>query len=492
MTENASVAARSYRQGDWFGIFGNNGSVLLPPSEKARVAGLWGLVDAGAGFDELLDELIAGGLRGLPGFVLVSAGAEPTRVVLRGAARAGFVLADGSTVELDGAEAATWVERSLDGVESMLLEVSEEGTEVDFAIDGGLVRVARVDQPPYAEAAEEPGAEVAAVVVDDEAVDDEPVGDEPAEAADELVIDESAEELAADEPVAEEPVAVEPMAVEPVVEEPVAVEPVVEEPVVEEPVVEEPVAEQPVAEQPVAEQPVAEQPVAVEPVVEEPAAVEPVPAPLTEPVEVVGGAPQAAPAAPAWQQPGNVYAPPPAPSNPFAAPPPPGMAPYEPPAPPQPDPADYDHDGHTVAGGWDPNQFVRQHPGIPGQPQAPSVTAVPVARLVFSNGETVDVDRAVLIGRAPEARRFTSTEQPRLVTVPSPNQEISSTHLEVRPGSGADHGSAVVTDMGSTNGTVLQLPGLAPDDLQPGIAVQLIPGSVIDLGDGVTIQVTHP
>jgi hypothetical protein len=171
------------------------------------------------------------------------------------------------------------------------------------------------------------------------------------------------------------------------------------------------------------------------------------------------------------------------------------LAPPAPPIPQAPrlfDPTDIDHDGHTVAGGWDPNQFARQQPGIPGQPPAPSVTSVPVARLVISNGETVDVDRAVLVGRAPEARRFTSTEQPRLVTVPSPHQEISSTHLEVRPGSGADHGSAVVTDMGSTNGSVLTLPGLSPEELQPGIAVQLVPGSVIDLGDGVTIHVTHP
>ena len=104
----------------------------------------------------------------------------------------------------------------------------------------------------------------------------------------------------------------------------------------------------------------------------------------------------------------------------------------------------------------------------------------------------VDVDRAVLVGRAPEARRFTASDQPRLVTVPSPHQEISSTHLEVRPGAGADHGSAVVTDLGSTNGTVLVQPGLPPEDLQPGIAVQLIPGAIIDLGDGVTIQVDQP
>ena len=142
-------------------------------------------------------------------------------------------------------------------------------------------------------------------------------------------------------------------------------------------------------------------------------------------------------------------------------------APVEPPAwPPTGDPAetgylpaDDGHDGLTEAGNWNPGEFARSQPGIPGQPPAPNVLAQPVARLVFSSGEVVEVDRVVIVGRAPEARRFTSTEQPRLITVPSPNQEISSTHLEIRPGAGADHGSAVVTDLGSTNGTVLQQPG---------------------------------
>ena len=60
------------------------------------------------------------------------------------------------------------------------------------------------------------------------------------------------------------------------------------------------------------------------------------------------------------------------------------------------------------------------------------------------------------------------------------------------PGSGSDHGSAVVTDLGSTNGTVLVQPGLGPEDLSPGVTVQLIPGALIDLGDGVTIQVARP
>ncbi len=161
-------------------------------------------------------------------------------------------------------------------------------------------------------------------------------------------------------------------------------------------------------------------------------------------------------------------------------------------APPVPDAPETggDHDGMTRTGGHEPTPYAP--PGIPGQPQAPSVVSRPVARLVLSTGESVEVDRAVIIGRAPEARRFPSTEQPRLVTVASPQQEISSTHLEIRPGSGADHGSAVATDLGSTNGTVLVQPGLPPEDLQAGIATQLIPGAIIDLGDGVTIQVINP
>ena len=309
--------SRSYRPGDWFGIFGAHATVVLPPSEKGRVAAIWALVDDGAGFDEVLDALISGGLRELPGFVLVSEDGEETKVVIRGAAQAVFTTADG-TVTVGGSSVTTWAEKSLTGVRTMRIDVAESDGVEDLPIGDGLVRITRTDRPALAAHRADP-----------------------------------VEERSGD--------------------------------------------------------------------TGERAAVE--------------------------------------------------------------------HDGHTQAGNWDPGDFARSQPGIPGQPPAPSVLAAPVARLTFSSGEVVDVDRAVIVGRAPEARRFTSTEQPRLVTVPSPNQEISSTHLEIRPGAGADHGSAVVTDLGSTNGTVLVQPGLSPEDLQPGIAVQLIPGAVIDLGDSVTIQV---
>ena len=124
-----------------------------------------------------------------------------------------------------------------------------------------------------------------------------------------------------------------------------------------------------------------------------------------------------------------------------------------------------------------------------GRPRRePAVATPPVARLVFSSGEVVDVDRTVVVGRAPRLRGDDDQET-RLVTVPSPHQEISSTHLEIRPGFGADDGAAVVTDLGSTNGTLVVQPGLPAEDLQPGIAVQLLPGAIVDLGEGVTIQV---
>ncbi len=121
----SGAPVRSYLPGDWFGIVGERAVVILPPTEKPRVAALWELVDGGAGFDVTLDALISGGLRELSAFVLVSTGEGETRVVIRGPARAEFQV-DGETVQLEGSNATTWVERSMSEVERMSIVLHDD------------------------------------------------------------------------------------------------------------------------------------------------------------------------------------------------------------------------------------------------------------------------------------------------------------------------------------------------------------------------------
>ena len=61
------TVSRSVVPGEWYAVLGDDVIALLPPAAKARVAVVWERVDEGAGFDEVLDALISGGLRELPG-----------------------------------------------------------------------------------------------------------------------------------------------------------------------------------------------------------------------------------------------------------------------------------------------------------------------------------------------------------------------------------------------------------------------------------------
>ena len=112
----------------------------------------------------------------------------------------------------------------------------------------------------------------------------------------------------------------------------------------------------------------------------------------------------------------------------------------------------------------------------------------PLAVLRASNGTTADVDRAVLVGRAPSANRSTA-RAPRLLTLPSPGHDISRTHVEVVP----EGWQVVVTDLRSTNGTVLIQPGSGERQQLPSGESMLVPlGTVLELGDGVSVLIDFP
>ena len=127
--------------------------------------------------------------------------------------------------------------------------------------------------------------------------------------------------------------------------------------------------------------------------------------------------------------------------------------------------------------------------GSPIAPQGPQLLPRPVMALLrASNGTTTEVDRTVLIGRAPSAQR-SSSRSPRLMTVPSPGQDISRTHLEVAP----EGWTVVVTDLHSTNGTILVRPGgVDRQPLPAGEAVPVELGSVVELGDGISVLIDFP
>ncbi len=394
---------RTVVPGDWYGVLGASVIVLLPPTAKSRVAGLWETVDDGAGFDEVLDALIRGGLRELPGFVLVSGEGHDVKVVIRGAGSAELDTLDGP-VSVSGSEDTTWVEQNIRGVTGLRVQVAQ-GSGAAYTVQTGLVRVASVEHPAGGALAGVPDADAVAVPVS------APV--EPPEGRRRILPPDP--QLETPEPPAPAPRILPP---DPQLETPEPPEPPAPEP-----------------------------------------APEPTPEPTPEPAVP---SPSVAPM----------------PGAPVPVPGPLGGPSFDPLTSPDLAVTPGAHTDTQAGGVAPPEDEGHDHP-----------EDTPVARLVFSSGEVVNVDRVLVVGRAPDAGRVGGEEQVRLVTVPSPHHEISSTHLEIRPGTGDDHGSAVVTDLGSTNGTVVVQPGLPAEDLQPGTAVRLIPGATIDLGEGVTILV---
>ncbi len=109
-----------------------------------------------------------------------------------------------------------------------------------------------------------------------------------------------------------------------------------------------------------------------------------------------------------------------------------------------------------------------------------------IARLRAADGTVVDLDRAVLLGRAPSEQRST-VPLPRLVTLASPGQDISRTHLQVVP----ENWQVVVTDLHSTNGTFVVDPGPGGNRglLPPGQPTPVPIGAVLELGEGVTLTI---
>ena len=104
--------------------------------------------------------------------------------------------------------------------------------------------------------------------------------------------------------------------------------------------------------------------------------------------------------------------------------------------------------------------------------------------LRLESGDKVPLDRGVLLGRSPKAKAdLEVARQPHVVKLPSPDNDLSRNHLEIV----IDGWHVLARDLGSTNGTTVQLPGSAPTRLRPDEHLALEAGAVLVLADVVTV-----
>lgn len=105
-----------------------------------------------------------------------------------------------------------------------------------------------------------------------------------------------------------------------------------------------------------------------------------------------------------------------------------------------------------------------------------------------STGLNVPLDADIIIGRKPASAPEPGRPRAHLVPVPSPDQQISRTHCEIR----VDNWDVRLVDRNSNNGTYVLRPNERPIRISPTEPFFLRVSDVIDIGEGVTIQMLGP
>lgn len=135
------------------------------------------------------------------------------------------------------------------------------------------------------------------------------------------------------------------------------------------------------------------------------------------------------------------------------------------------EPVEADDDGGTVYS----SDLASSH--------KPAGRAGALAIVRTNQGANVTLDMPVLIGRSPNPEGAPKPSQ--ILKVSSPANNISRNHIFVSP----SNGSIIVTDLNSTNGTTIVQPGERPFILANGESVEIKLGTLLDLGDGLSLRI---
>jgi hypothetical protein len=106
----------------------------------------------------------------------------------------------------------------------------------------------------------------------------------------------------------------------------------------------------------------------------------------------------------------------------------------------------------------------------------PSLGALVAATVPAGAPTRILLDGPLLLGRKP-LPESTVGQKPTPVVISSPDQDLSRNHLRVT----IDGWHVLVTDLGSTNGTVVEAPGEAPERIHPQRPTMITPGTRVTL-----------
>jgi len=449
----------TYRPGDWYIMVAPGALIALSPdAPEELVATLWERQQAGGDLAAVIDALTdhaSGSFAAMLPFAAVVMEGPNARIAVRGDVEVRITGPDG-TESFTGMNVTTWSERFAPNANRIAVHADGAESTAPLPIIGGIIRAANVsaDVEPADTAAPDAVPAADAPVAAASAPDAAPVADAP--------VDVPAGRFAARPPVT--PLVV-PAAV-PAAEAAPAVEPKASDP---EPIVsEEPSAAESVEDPEPATEQIPETPAPVDDSVDGATLAPPDMSDSSDidEFEQLFGATIASPSAVVQPAPA-----PPAPPAPAGAVPGDGAD-------------DGDHDGATISVAE--ARALRQK--VPtAAPEAPTavlpVVASGAGRVRVSTGQVVTLDRTVIIGRRPRSPRASGADLPHLVAVESPQQDISRSHLEIRP----EGDTVVVVDLHTTNGSTLLRSGADPLRLHPGEQTLVLSGDVVDLGDGVTV-----
>ncbi|WP_374945779.1 FHA domain-containing protein [Agreia sp.] len=460
----------NYQPGQWRGVVAPGAVALFPASlDGELLERVWRTLDGGNGLSGVLEALTAEfgtNLRAIPPFAVAVASGSELRLAVRGAFRIDVSQPGASEpVTVTGDEVTTWNERVVAAAEGFVVSCDGADDSDWFAIRSGIVLCGAVS---FRMAGQAGAAAMSVPVV---AVDATPVPALPAE----TIIPDAPAVVAAPDPddTVDDVVPIEADDFGPTVTElpddaydhlwGATVVKSVEEAAVR-------LDDESVDDEQASSAPSPAPSVAV---AAPPAAPAPAPAAAFTPLETprvsskewtappptglidrVPGFAGVGAAATNWNDPST----PPASSTPSAA------------------ASESDHDGLTVT--------VSELEAMRRLESADEAsTAAGPGRIVLASGDVVSLDRPVIVGRRPRPQRVQGDVLPHLVTVSSPEQDVSRSHLEVR----VEGRHVLVVDLDTTNGSVLHRAATPPLRLSPGEAVLVLNGDIVDIGDGVTL-----